>query len=71
MKIFGGIALGLGFLIIAGTAGASDFYEQCRAAADCVAGPAPMSDLEMTARLVIGLIMMVTGICMITKNTEF
>ena len=41
MKLFAGITFGLGILLIAGVAGTSDFYEECRAAADCVAGEAP------------------------------
>jgi hypothetical protein len=60
MKIFGGIAVGLGFLLIAGTAGSSDFYEECRAAADCVAGE-PMSLLQMILQCVGGVILIGVG----------
>ena len=70
MKIIGSVVFGLGFFLVAGTAGSSDFYEQCRAAADCVAGE-PMSDLRMAIQLIAGVISMVTGICMISKNSEF
>jgi|694.fasta_scaffold91299_5 hypothetical protein len=70
MKIFGSIVFGLGFLLVTGTAGASDFYEECLAAADCVAG-APMSDLRMMLQLLAGVATMVTGICLLSKNSEF
>ena len=70
MKIFGGIAFGLGFLVVAGTAGSADFYEECRAAVDCVAGE-PMSDLRMMLQLLVGVVGMVTGICMMAKDSEF
>ena len=70
MKIFGSVVFGLGFLLVVGTAGSSDFYDQCRAAADCVAGE-PMSDLRMTVQLLAGVAAMVTGICMLSKNSEF
>jgi len=49
-----------GFFLIIGTAGSSDFYEECRAAADCVAGE-PMSGLQMTLQSIGGLILMAAG----------
>lgn len=60
MKILGYIAVIVGFLMIAGIAGSSDFYEECRAAADCVAGE-PMSLLKEIALFLGGLILMVGG----------
>lgn len=41
MKTFGSILIFVGFFAIMGVAGNSDFYEECRAAADCVAGDPP------------------------------
>ncbi len=67
MKIFGGIAVGLGFLLIAGTAGSSDFYEECRAAADCVAGE-PMSLLQMILQCVGGVILLGIGALMLNDD---
>ena len=65
MKIFGGILFGLGLLLIAGTAGSSDFYEECRAAADCVAGE-PMSLLQIILQSVGGLLMLAFGTVVLT-----
>ena len=50
-----------GFILIIGTAGSADFYEECRAAADCVAGE-PMSTMQMVLQSIAGLIFMGTGI---------
>lgn len=50
----------LGLLILAGTAGHSDFYDECLAAADCVAGE-PMSVLQMTLQSLLGLALFVAG----------
>lgn len=69
MKIFGGILFGLGFLLIAGTAGSSDFYEECRAAADCVAGE-PMSLLQIILQSVSGLLMLAFGTVILTAPKE-
>lgn len=67
MKILGGIVFGLGFLLIAGTAGSSDFYEECRAAADCVAGE-PMSLLQMILQCVGGVILLGIGALMLNDD---
>jgi hypothetical protein len=67
MKIFAAV-LGLaGFMIIIGTAGSSDFYEECRAAADCVAGE-PMSTFQMTAQLLGGLAMLIVSTIILADN---
>lgn len=58
----------VGLLILAGTAGSSDFYEECRAAADCVAGDPP-SMLQMTLQSILGLALMVVG-CLGLTNEE-
>lgn len=50
----------LGLLIMAGTAGNSDYYDECLAAADCVAGE-PMSLLQMTLQSLLGLALFVAG----------
>jgi len=60
LKFFSGVFMGLGILLIAGTAGSSDFYEACRTAADCVAGD-PMSNLQMFVQLIGGMLLMVVG----------
>ena len=60
MKVLGYIAVIIGFVIIAGTAGSADFYDKCRAAVDCVAGE-PMSLLQVIAQFIGGLILMVGG----------
>ena len=54
MKIVYTIACVIGFLLIAGTAGSSDFYDECKAAADCVAGE-PMSTTRMVLQMLAGL----------------
>lgn len=69
MKIFGGILFGLGLLLIAGTAGSSDFYEECRAAADCVAGE-PMSLLQIILQSVSGLLMLAFGTVILSAPKE-
>lgn len=56
MKILGYIAAVVGFLLIIGAAGGSDFYEECRAAADCVAGPAP-SMFQIFAQVLGGFVL--------------
>ncbi len=50
-----------GFLLIAGAAGSSDFYDQCKAAADCVAGDPP-STLRIVLQSLAGMSMMVMGV---------
>jgi hypothetical protein len=52
-----------GLFLVAGAAGSQDFYEECRAAADCVAGDPP-SFLLTIFQMVVGLVLMVTGVAM-------
>ena len=66
MKMIGYSSTIIGFILIAGTAGSSDFYEECRAAADCIAGE-PMSMTQMTLQSLGGLILMGLGIKLFTK----
>lgn len=67
MKIFGGIAFGIGLLLIASVAGASDFYEECLAAADCVAGEEP-STFWVIIKSLIGLMLMGLGVLVLTSD---
>ena len=60
MKNIGYIAALVGFFLIIGTAGSDDFYWECRAAADCVAGD-PMSPLQFTFQVVVGILLTVWG----------
>lgn len=60
----------LGLLIMAGTAGSSDFHDECLAAADCVAGE-PMSVLQITLQSVLGLMLFIAGsLSFINKELE-
>lgn len=59
----------VGFLLMAGTAGSSDYYEECRAAADCVAGD-PMSMTQMVIQLVVGLLLFAWGILGLNKKGQ-
>ena len=61
MKVIGYIAALVGFLLIIGTAGSDDFYYECRAAADCVAGD-PMSPLQFAMQVAFGVVLTVWGI---------
>ena len=67
MKIFGGIVFGLGLLLIASVAGASDFYEECRSAADCVAGEEP-SMLWGVVKSIFGIVLMGVGVLALTSE---
>lgn len=58
----------LGLLIMAGTAGSSDFYDECLAAADCVAGE-PMSLVQMTLQSLLGLALFALG-CLGLRDEE-
>lgn len=59
----------IGFLLLAGAVGNQDFYEECRAAADCVAGDPP--SLMQTALLsFVGLILMFIGAVTIYAKEE-
>ena len=60
MKTAAYITGALGFLLVAGTAGADDFYHECLAAADCVAGE-PMSGARMVLQSLAGVLMMAVG----------
>ena len=51
----------IGAFIVIGTVGASDFWDLCYAAADCVAGE-PMSLTELIIRLVIGFALIWFGV---------
>ena len=59
-----------GLLLVAGTVGAEDFYIECRAAADCGAGDPP-SAVAFGVKIVVGLLMMLTGGFMVLKDDEF
>jgi len=52
-----------GLFLVAGAAGSQDFYLECRAAADCIAGNPP-SFLLTIVEVVVGLFLMVTGVAM-------
>jgi hypothetical protein len=58
----------LGFIVIVGTVGASDFYEACRRAADCVAGPAPSVGDELF-KIMIGWLIIAGG-CIIARSKD-
>jgi hypothetical protein len=57
-----------GLLLVAGALGAEDFYLECRAAADCVAGDPP-SAVAFGLQMIIGFLMMLGG-AMFLKNDE-
>ena len=61
MKALGYIVAAVGFFVLIGTAGSSDFYEECRAAADCVVEGPPPSMLQITLQGLIGLALMLKG----------
>jgi hypothetical protein len=61
MKLFGYVATLGGFIVIASAAGSSEFYEQCKLAADCVAGDPP-STLGMVLQSLGGLVLMASGL---------
>ncbi len=67
MKIFGGIIFACGLFLLAGVAGSADFYEECRAAVDCVAGE-PMNFLQMTIQCIAGVVFLVGGIIMMIEE---
>lgn len=60
MRTTGFITIFVGFLVLIGTAGADDFNQVCRAAADCVAED-PMTAFELFIRMVAGVTMMAVG----------
>ena len=59
-----------GLLLVAGALGAEDFYVECRAAADCVAGDPP-SAVAFGVKIIVGLLMMLGGGAMVLKDDEF
>jgi hypothetical protein len=64
------ILLVAGFLLVAGTVGTEDFYLECRAAADCVAGDPP-STVAFGIQMIVGFLMMLVGGVMVLKDDEF
>ena len=56
-----------GLFLVAGAAGSQDFYQECRAAADCVAGNPP-SFLLTIIGTVVGMTLM--GISVVMTVTE-
>ena len=66
MKIVNMLMIGVGCFLVIGTAGASDFYEECRAAADCVPVE-PISLGQILVRCSIGIAMIVWGVLGETK----
>jgi hypothetical protein len=69
MKTFSAIVAAVGFLVLIGTAGADDFYHECLAAADCVAGE-PMSGTELTLKMLLGVVLFAAGIFGCTDSGE-
>jgi hypothetical protein len=61
MKILGYVVSVIGFLVLIGAAGNSDFYEECRAAADCVVQGPPPSLLQTFLQAFAGLVIMLGG----------
>jgi hypothetical protein len=59
-----------GLLLVAGALGAEDFYLECRAAADCVAGDPP-SAVAFGVKIIVGFLMMLGGGFMVLKDDEF
>lgn len=59
----------LGIFVMAGAAGREDFYIECLAAADCVAGDPPSMFLTFV-QCVIGLITMVIGVAGMIKEND-
>ena len=61
MKLFNLLLVGFGFFAVLSTVGASDFYDVCRAAADCVAGE-PMNIGEILFRCSLGVALISWGV---------
>ena len=59
----------VGFIVLLGTAGSSDYNEECRAAADCIA-EAPISDLNMFLRLLGAASLMIIGAFTLKKDED-
>jgi len=64
---FGGVLIILGIFGMAGSMGKYDFWEECRAAADCIAGDPP-DDLTQLALFGMSLIITMFGIKLINKK---
>ena len=64
------VLLFAGFLLVAGTVGSDDFYMECRAAADCVAGDPP-SAVAFGFQMIIGFLMMLGGCFLVLKGDDF
>jgi hypothetical protein len=60
-QIFGYVTALVGFLLLAGAAGSSDYYYECLAAADCVAGEQPSLIWEFIQAFV-GLTLLIFGV---------
>lgn len=59
----------LGLILIAGAAGGQDFYDECKAAADCVAGDPPSMFLTIVYSLV-GIATMLIGVAGMIKDND-
>ena len=66
-QMFGYIVALVGFLLLAGVAGSSDYYDVCLAAADCVAGEQP-SLIGEIIQSIVGLFLMATGFNIIKES---
>lgn len=60
MRAIGFVLIIMGIFLVFGSIGAHDFYEECKAAADCVAGDPP-SMLASIVKTIAGLFMIVFG----------
>jgi hypothetical protein len=56
-----------GLVLIAGAAGSSDFYDQCKAAADCVAGDPP-STLGIIGQSLLGMFLLWIGVSKVLED---
>jgi hypothetical protein len=61
MKILGYIVAVIGFIVMIGAAGNSDFYYECLAAADCVVKGPPPTLLDTFLQAFAGLVIMLGG----------
>jgi hypothetical protein len=59
----------LGLFLIAGAAGNQDFYDECKAAADCVAGDPPRMALTIV-QCIVGMITMLIGAAGMLKEND-
>jgi hypothetical protein len=66
-KTFGIIAVVVGILLVASSAGSDDYWEACHRAVDCVAGDPPSLVGEIFQTL-LGAIMMILGFFAVTAN---